>query len=68
MTALLAGEVEQYSRERQFRTKDGTLIPAHTSVIVVREGSGEVNSWSRSSSTSASRSGSSRRCAPARSG
>ncbi|MCW2542937.1 MAG: hypothetical protein JWM40_489 [Frankiales bacterium] len=36
MSAVLAGDVDQYSRERLFLAKDGTLIPAHTSVIVVR--------------------------------
>jgi diguanylate cyclase (GGDEF)-like protein/PAS domain S-box-containing protein len=44
MTAVLSGEIDHYSRERLFRAKDGTLVPAHTSVIVVREGNGEVRS------------------------
>ena len=37
MGLLLSGEIDRYSRDRLYRSKDGTLVPAHTSVILVHE-------------------------------
>ena len=37
MQAVLSGAIDQYSREREFLAKDGSLVPALASVIVVRE-------------------------------